>query len=166
MLLSDNYNGEDIDEVYCQKIEKNYNLDLEQDIFKIRNYKDALIIARQYNVSLNDLKNDNIQEKISRQAFENFKKAPFEVDYYSQISSFYSVQDIYNVNNTDYLSSFLYYIDREDRLTNFYKKYIRIDNYNIAYPLEINKLMSIHSNFNTCIRAYGYYKFNYIEKNN
>lgn len=180
VLLSDRYSGE-IYKEYCQKINKN-NIEKNKDDvlakLKIHDYKDAHIIATQYQIDIKkvsshlkeyhgyDGKNINVLfEKIERIAYEKLRKESYETTYLDMLSEKYKRVDFCEIlEEIDvnykllFYSQFAYYTSYEEDNINVknYKLLLNYDDQVYSYPV---LLLKIATDNHDKLSAYGHMKF-------
>ena len=167
VLLSDDFSGE-IYKEYCQVINKN---DSEKhknelmDSLNILDYKDADIIATQYQIDIkkvvSDLKEyhgyqeENINivfEQIQKIAYEKIRKRSYERNYLEMLNEKYAKANFINIfdqikdeEKPRYYSEFQYYTRYEKDTINIekYKKILYLDNQKYLYPVFLARIMSV-----------------------
>lgn len=180
VLLSDDYVGE-IYKEYCQVINKNdseeHKNKLMEDL-KIWDYKDADIIATQYQIDIKkvvkdlkeyhgyDGKNINvIFEQIQKIAYEKIRKKSYERSYLEMIDKKYAKANFINIfhqiDNEEKLrfySEFQYYTCYEEDTINIerYKLLLYLDDQQYLYPDLLLGVMAVNS---SAFKSYGYFKF-------
>lgn len=175
ILLSKEYTGSQVDEIFCQKITKEV-LDEEniKKSFEIRSREDMDIISGSYGIDVKEVKKNlkntgdvnedfnNLFEAVSKQAFENYRKSTYEIDYYETMRNCILPKDLIHIKrsrNLNFLDLFYFYENQNsEKLNDFYKKYIKINGKKCIYPNKIASVISAHSD-NKCYKIYGYYKF-------
>lgn len=183
VLLSDNY-PEQVYKDYCQMINKNNsekNRDEIMKSLKIHDYKDANIIATQYQIDINqvvaDLKEyheyegDNINivfEQIQKMAYEKIRKRSYETDCLEMIDEKYRRADFVTLigemdieKQIQFYHEFQYYTCFEEDSVNIkrYKWLLCADNQQYLYPELLLGVMNINP---SVVRIYTYFKFNML----
>lgn len=180
VLLPDDFSGE-IYKEYCQVINKN---DSEKhknelmDSLNILDYKDADIIATQYQIDIkkvvSDLKEyhgyqeENINivfEQIQKIAYEKIRKRSYERNYLEMLNEKYAKANFINIfdqikdeEKPRYYSEFQYYTCYEKDTINIekYKKILYLDNQKYLYPVFLARIMSVDP---SVFQRYCHFKF-------
>lgn len=180
VLLSDDYSGE-IYKEYCQVINKNDSEERKNEIMdslKILDYKDADIIATQYQIDIkkvvSDLKKyhgyngENINvvfEQIQKIAYEKIRKKSYERNYLEILDEKYVKVNFINIFNQisdeeklRFYSEFQYYTCYEEDTINIekYKLLLYLDNQQYLYPDLLAGVMFVNP---SVFKSYCHFKF-------
>lgn len=183
VLLSDNY-PEKINKNYCQVINKNNsekNRDEIMKSLKISDYKEAHIIATQYQIDINqvvaDLKEYNdydgdditiVFEKIQKMAYDKIRKRSYETDYLEMIDEKYRRADFVTLmremeikDQIQFSHEFQYYTCYEEDMVNIkrYKWLVSADNQQYLYP---NLLVGVMDIAPSVVKVYTHFKFDML----
>lgn len=190
VLLSDNY-SEHIYKDYCQVINKNNSEKNKDEIMKslkIYDYKDADIIATQYQININqvianlkeyheyDGNNINIVfDQIQKMAYEKIRKRSYETDYLEMIDEKYRRADFVALmgemdikEQMQFYQEFQYYTCFEEDIINIkrYKWLLFADNQRYLYP---DLLLGVMDSDPSAFKTYTYFKFdtltNHLKQN-
>lgn len=177
VLLSDDYSGK-IYKEYCQIINKNDSEECKNELMdnlKICDYKDAHIIATQYQIDMKkvfkdlkeyhgyDGKNINVVfEQIQKIAYEKIRKKRYERKYLEMLDEKYAKANFLNKlgreENLRLYSEFQYYTCYEEDTINIekYKLLLYLDNQQYLYPDWLAEVMAVKP---STFKNYGYFKF-------
>lgn len=180
ILLSDDYCGE-IYKEYCQVIDKNDSEERKNELMdslKICDYKDADIIATQYQIDIKkvikDLKEyhgydgENINivfEQIQKMAYEKIRKKSYKRDYLEMVDEKYVtanfIEIFHHIDNEiklRFYSEFQFYTCYEEDTINIerYKLLLYLDNQQYLYPDLLAGVMIVNP---SVFKSYGYFKF-------
>lgn len=180
ILLSENYSGE-IYKEYCQVINKNDSEEHKNELMnnlKIYDFKDADIIANQYQIDIKkvikDLKEyhgydgENINivfNQIQKIAYEKIRKRSYERNYLEMLNEKYEKANFTNLfheidkgEKLRFGSEFQYYTYYEEDTINIkrYKLFSYLDNQQYLYPELIAGVMAVNP---FVLKCYGHFKF-------
>lgn len=183
VLLSDNYSGE-IYKEYCQIINKNDSEGRKKELMdslKIWDYKDANIIATQYQIDIKkvieDLKKyhgyngENINvvfEAIQKMAYDKIRKKSYERNYLEILGEKYAKANFINIFNLidneekmRLYSEFQYYTCYVEDAINIerYKMFLYLDNQQYLYPEFLAGVMFVKP---SVFKSYGHFKFSIL----
>lgn len=183
ILLSDNYSGK-LYKDYCQIINKNNSEKSRNEIMeslKIYDYKDADIIATQYQININqvikdlkeyhgyDGKNINIVfEQIQKMAYEKIRKQSYEICYSEMVDDKYVRADFVNImremdikEQLQFYHEFQYYTCYEEDIVDVkrYKWLLNPEHQENLYPNAIIKAMNANL---SAVSSYTHFKFDML----
>lgn len=190
VLLSDNYSG-NIHNDYCQTVNKNHSEEEKDEILeslKIRDYKDADIIATQYQININSLIQDlkkyhnydsldkdkrlaMVFEQIQKKAYTSIRKKSYERLYSEMLYEKFSSVDFVKKMKELSIEENLKFYQEFQNYTNYETSDVNTARYKIALYINDNKAYSypeelwanIQKNLSE-YQKYGHFKFNLLIK--